>query len=254
MAPRLGLQLYSLREALDADFPGALRRIAGLGFAGVETAFFPEAVPVAEAGRQLRALDLTVLAAHTPLPLGAGREEARRIAEAVGCRRIVWHGWPRDPRYDTIDGVRRLADEFNAAGAAAAADGLTLGIHNHWWECEPVEGELPYRVLLAELDPAIFVELDAYWARVAGLDPAAVAGELAGRMPLLHLKDGPATRGVPMAALGTGALDIPAVLRAAGDEIEWAIVELDQVATDPFEAVQQSHDYLSGQGLAIGRV
>src|SRR5262249_13222313 len=81
----------------------------------------------------------------------------RRTAESFGRQRIVWHGWPRDDRYDSLDGIRRLAGDFNAAGANAAADGLTLGIHNHWWECDPVEGQVPYRVLLEELDPAIFV-------------------------------------------------------------------------------------------------
>ncbi len=126
------------------------------------------------------------------------------------------------------------------------AHGLAFGIHNHWWECEQVEGHYPYRVLLAELDPGVFFELDAYWARVAGLDPAAVVAELGARLPLLHLKDGPAVRGEPMTALGTGALEISAILRAAGEGLEWAVVELDTCATDVFEAVDRSYRYLSG--------
>lgn len=253
MTPRIGLQLYTFREELDRDFAGALRRIAAMGFAGVETAFFSEAVPLGDAAAELRSLGLTVFAAHVPLPLGDGREVARRTADAFGCRRVIWHGWPRDPRYDSLDGIRRLAAEFNAAHAAAQADGLTFGIHNHWWECEPVEGQYPYRVLLDELDPAIFIEFDAYWARVAGLDPVAAIAELGSRLPLLHLKDGPARRHEPMAALGTGVLDIPAILRAAGDGLEWAIVELDSCATDMFEAVAQSYNYLTSLRLASGK-
>ena len=254
MAAQIGLQLFTVREQLARDVPETLARVAAMGYAGVETAFFDEAVPLDTAARALRAAGLPVFAAHVPLPLRAGRDFARRTAEAFGCRRVVWHGWPRDDRYDNLDSIRRLAADFNAAGANAAADGLTLGIHNHWWECEPVEGRVPYRVLLEELDPAIFVEFDAYWARAGGLDPAAFAVDLGARMPLLHLKDGPAVKEEPrrMVALGTGALDIPPILRAAGERLEWAIVELDRTETDVFEAVARSYDYLLGLGLAGG--
>ena len=65
---------------------------------------------------------------------------------------------------------------------------------------------MPYRVLLEELDPAIFVEFDAYSARSDGRGPAAFAAGLGARLPLLHLKDGPAVQEEPrrMVALGTG--------------------------------------------------
>ena len=194
-----------------------------------------------------------LLGAHAAAARGESRF-ARRTAEAFGCRRIVWHGWPRDDRYDSVDGIRRLAAEFNAAGANAPADGLALGIHNHWWECEPVEGRVPYHVLLEELDPAIFVEFDAYWAQVGGLDPAAFVAELGARLPLLHLKDGPAIEEASntMVALGDGRLDIPPILRAAGENLESAIVELDETATDVFAAVARSHDYLRDPGLTGG--
>src|SRR5690348_1417283 len=125
MAAQIGLQLFTVREQLARDLLGTLALVAAMGYAGVETAFFDEAIP-----------------------LGAGRDFARRTAEAFGCRRIVWHGWPRDDRYDSLDGIRRLAAEFNAANANAVADGLIFGIHNHWWECEPVEGTVPFHVLL----------------------------------------------------------------------------------------------------------
>jgi sugar phosphate isomerase/epimerase len=255
MTPRVGLQLFTVREQLARDLSDTLARVAAIGYPGVETAFFDEAIPLAEAARELRAHGLTVFAAHVPLPLGPGRDLARRSAEAFDCRRVVWHGWPRDDRYDSLDGIRRLAAEFNEAGANAAADGLVFGIHNHWWECEPVEGRVPYRVLLEELDPAVFVEFDAYWAQVGGLDPAAFAAELGARMPLLHLKDGPGVYEEPrrMVALGSGALAIPPIIRAAGATLEWAVVELDRTETDVFAAVAQSYAYLTGQGLATGR-
>ena len=252
MTPRIGVQLYTVRDLLARDLPGTLRTVAELGFAGVETAFFADAAVTAAAGRELRALGLEVFAAHTPLPLGHAEEAVLRAADALGAPCVVWHGWPRDPRYDTADGVRRLAAEFNEANAVAAAHGLGFAVHNHWWECEPVGGTVAYRLLLAELDPSVGWELDAYWAAVAGLNPAAVATDLGERLRLLHLKDGPLRRHEPMAALGDGRLDIPAVLAAAGDRVEWAVVELDEVAGDPLEALGQSRAYLAGLGLGSG--
>jgi sugar phosphate isomerase/epimerase len=246
MPASIGLQLYTLRESLVHDLAGGLRRVAEIGYTGVETAFFDPRVSAADTAHLLRELGLTVFATHAPLPLGDSQEETLRLADTLGCRRVVWHGWPEDPRYSSLDGIRALADEYNRAGAVAAAHGLQLGIHNHWWEMRRTEGTLPYQVLLAELDGAIFFELDAYWAQVAGLDPTAVLAELGPRAPLIHIKDGAATAAQPkpMAALGDGAVDIPAIVRSA-TQAEWLVVELDEVAGDMDIAIERSFRYLS---------
>ncbi len=244
MPHRIGLQLYTLREAIAADMPATIRRVAEMGFDGVETAFFESTTPEAVAS-ELRTCGLTVFAAHAALPLGDASELALRQAELFGCSRIVWHGWPEDSRYSTRDGIDALAEEYNAAAMRARGGGLQLGLHNHWWEMTPVGEALPYRMLLAQIDPSIFFEVDTYWARVAGLDPAAVVAELGARAPLLHIKDGPATRHEPMLALGTGVIDIPAIV-AASQPDAWLVVELDECATDMAEATARSVAYLRG--------
>lgn len=253
MAPPIGLQLYTLREELAHNFAPTLRQVAEMGFVGVETAFFEGGTTPEMAAQELRALGLEVLAAHTALPLGDGRGEALKLAEAFGCRRIVWHGWPRDPRYASLDGIKQLIDEYNAAAKVAADNGLELGLHNHWWEMQPVEGRLPYQLLQEGLDPAIFFELDVYWAKTAGRDPVALVGELGPRAPLLHVKDGPATPAAPMTAVGDGSLDVPAIVGAAGDNAKWLVVELDVCATNMLHAVERSYTYLVGRGLAQGK-
>lgn len=248
--PLIGLQLYTLREAMANDFAGTLRHVAEIGFDGVETAFFDlEAKAAQDARQQLRDLGLPVFSAHVDLPLGDKREAVLRHAEAFGCKRIVWHGWPQDERYGSLDGIRRLADDYNAANEVAAVNGLQLGLHNHWWEMtaiKGVEGQLPYQILLKLLDPRIFFELDTYWAAVAGRDAVAVIRELGARAPLLHIKDGPAVRGQPMVAVGSGAMNVPAILDASRETAAWLIVELDECATDMVEAVRGSYKFLSG--------
>jgi sugar phosphate isomerase/epimerase len=252
MTARIGLQLYTLRHLSPRDFEAALGRVAEIGYAGVETAFFEEGTSPREIAGRLADLGLAIIAAHTDLPLGAGQETALRMADDLGCRRVIWHGWPRDPRYSSIDGILQLAEEYNAANAVAREHGLTLGLHTHWWECETVEGRPAYRTLLEHIAPDIFIEPDMYWARVAGLEPAAMLAELGPRAPLVHIKDGPATYDDPMAPLGSGVLDIPAIVRAGAETAEWTIVELDEVAMDAMEAVAQSYRYMVDNGYAQG--
>jgi sugar phosphate isomerase/epimerase len=246
MPASIGLQLYTLRKSLAHDVAGGLHRVAEIGYQGVETAFFDQRMTPDATARLLRELGLTVFAAHTPLPLGDGQEETLRLADILGCRRVVWHGWPEDPRYSSLDGIRALVEEYNRAAAVATAHGLQLGLHNHWWEMRQTEGKLPYQFLLAELDPVIFFELDTYWAQVAGRDPVDVLVELGPRAPLIHIKDGAATAAAskPMVALGDGAVDIPAIVRAAA-HAEWMVVELDEVAGDMDTAIERSFRYLS---------
>ena len=123
-------------------------------------------------------------------------------------------------------------------GASPGITGLQFGMHNHWWEFEPVEGERPIRLLHESLHPDIFWQLDVYWAQTGGVDPAAVLSELMPRIGSLHWKDGPAVHGEPMTALGRGRVDIPRILRALAHPVDW-VIELDECATDPLDAARR---------------
>jgi sugar phosphate isomerase/epimerase len=136
-----------------------------------------------------------------------------------------------------------LVAACNAAAALAGDHGLAFGLHNHWWEFEPVEGERPIRLLDRGLHPDVFWQLDVYWAQTAGADPAGVVAELGGRVRSIHWKDGPGVHGRPMTALGQGRVDVPGILRALAHPAD-RVVELDECATDPLEAARQSRAYL----------
>lgn len=250
-AAEAALQLYTVREALADDFDGVVRRIADIGYAGVEPALGLLGVTPAEAGKLFKKLGVQVPSAHTPLPIGTEEDVVLEAVEALDCRRIVSGKGPES--FQTLDQIRSTCDLFNQAHAIAQANGLSFGIHNHWWEFEEVEGRYPYRVLLEHLDPGIFFEIDTYWVRTAGLDPAEVVKEFGGRASLLHIKDGPAVKGAPHVAVGQGVLDVPGIVRASEGRAEWLIVELDECATDMMEAVEKSYRYLVEGGLARGR-
>ena len=108
-------------------------------------------------------------------------------------------------------------------------------------------------MLFRLLDPTVFAEVDTYWAKVGGADPArAWCAISANARRLLHIKDGPATdHEAPMVAVGDGAMDVAAIAKAS--RAKWHVVELDQCATDMFAAIEKSHRYLTSHGLAAGR-
>jgi sugar phosphate isomerase/epimerase len=248
--PHMALQLWSVRHEIAQNLEAALRRVKSVGFNAVETAFFPDSVSLRQAGTSLKKAGLKVSSVHCEMPVGRQKDVWLEMAEAYSCKTMIWHGWPENKQYRTMDGIRRLADSYNQAGAFAKAQGLRFGLHNHWWEMTPLaDGRLPFAVLAEALDKDIFFEIDTYWTKVAGQDPAAVVSQFADRTRCLHIKDGPGkTPDDSMVALGTGTQDFAAIARAAPD-VEWMIVEFDKCDTEIFEALKKSVSYLVKGGL-----
>jgi sugar phosphate isomerase/epimerase len=111
-----------------------------------------------------------------------------------------------------------------------------------------VEGRCAYDLFLENTPADVLCQLDVYWAKVGGQDPVALIKKYGKRMPLLHMKDGCGGENAPkepMLALGEGIMDFPAIVKAA-TQTELFIVELDRCATDMFEAVRKSYQYLAG--------
>ncbi|HAB19045.1 MAG TPA: sugar phosphate isomerase/epimerase [Verrucomicrobiota bacterium] len=244
----IALQLYTVRYALAQDVVGTLRHVRDAGFRAVETAPLPPGLTAKQLGAVLRDFGLSVTAAHGDFPLGEGRAEVLDTVAELGADRLIWHGWPRDPDCDSLDGFRRLAARYAEASRVAGEHNLQFGLHNHWWECEPIDDIYPYQLLHELLPTEVFFELDVYWARTAGLDPVQVLEELGDRVTLLHLKDGPAVHGQPMTALGEGVVDIHSAICAARPDVD-LVVELDECATDPMDAARRSLQYLQQNGV-----
>jgi sugar phosphate isomerase/epimerase len=245
----VALQLWTIRDAMAADADRALRQVRSAGFSAVELAPLPPGLTPERLAGCLDSHGLAVASIHGDLPTPATIAHWTGLARACRCPKIIWHGWPRDPRFGSLAGVRDLIAACNAAGAIARDHGLRFGLHNHWWEFEPVERDRPIRLLHESLHPEIFWQLDVYWARTAGADPAALLGELSPRIGSIHWKDGPAVHGEPMTALGRGVVDIPGILRALAHPADW-IIELDECATDPLAAARESRLYLEALGTA----
>jgi len=250
MTTPIALQLYTVRDLLAQDFEGTIRNVSDLGYMGVETANMFGVSP-GSAAKLFDELGLTVMGAHSPLPLGDEKQEVIDTLGALRCKRLIVP-WQPPEKYTSLDGIKSICDTLNEGAAVAKAHGLQVGYHNHWFEYERVENHIPIDVMHEHLDPDVFFEVDVYWVQTAGQDPLQVVRRLGSRAPLLHIKDGPCELEAPMTALGEGVVDIPGVVAAGVGSTEWLVVELDRCATDIMEAVRKSYQYLIGKGLASG--
>jgi len=251
-ATPISVQLYTLRKQTASDFPAVLARLGAKGYAGVELAGFGD-LTAEQLRHALDAAGLMVSSAHVGFQDAAEFGAALDAHRALGCDTAVIPMLGPDSFTDP-DTVRAAADSVSALDAVAREHGMTLGYHNHFWELKKMPDGRP--ALLHFFDhvaPTVFAEVDIYWAQVGGSDPSQLVAELGSRVGLLHVKDGPADEpGSPMVAVGDGVVDIPGVL-GASPSAHWHIVELDRCATDMFDAVEKSYDYLVGSGLSRGR-
>jgi sugar phosphate isomerase/epimerase len=237
----------------------ALQAIANAGFLGVETVDVPGGDPAA-ARAVLDDLDLTITSSHTWehwTDPDAFRRAADALVELESPRVIV-----SPPADEVRTALPALIDRLAAAADIAAERGLRLGIHNHDAEMRAVDGPRPIDRLVAELGDALDVQVDIFWAAVAGADPVEVIRGLGSRVVSLHLKDGetlpsPDASDEPFVnvPVGSGRVDPgPAVeaARAAG-RVEWLIVEFDHVAGSPLDATRASLENLVSGGLGRAR-
>ncbi|MBS1597413.1 MAG: sugar phosphate isomerase/epimerase [Bacteroidetes bacterium] len=256
---KISLQLYTVRDQIKTDIEGTLRKLKSLGVDTVETAFWPDNISVKQAGKYLKDAGLKVSSSHIELPLNDKSKAAMlEVAETFNSKKMIWHGWPEDKRYSSLDGTKELIGIYNEANHFAKSHGLQFGLHNHWWEYRNRVGDrLVYQWLLESVEPDVFFEIDTYWVKVAGYDPAKIVAEFGKRAQFLHIKDGPAKwndnlpkdNPDPMVPVGKGTQNFPAIVKAANGNTEWMVIEMDKTATDVFAAIHDSYQYLEKNNL-----
>lgn len=247
---KIGLELYTVRDALDKDFEGTIARVAKMGYKEVELAQFfahlPTFNPSAKRTREILDADgLVSPSSHIPYS-AISKENLPKVIEAS---KILGHSYIVNPSIDRAvlkqpDGWKRAAEAFNRAGEQTQKAGIQFGYHNHVEEFKPLpDGKLPYDVLLAETDPKLVVmEMDLGWAHEAGVDPLAYFAKYPGRFPLVHIKD--FTKDRVMTDVGKGEIDWKAILAKSNEAgIKHYYVEFDD-PKDPFASIEASYEYL----------
>jgi sugar phosphate isomerase/epimerase len=245
----IALQLYTVRESAARDFPGTIRRVADIGYKGVEFAGL-QGHDAKEITQLVKDLGLEVCSSHAGVVTAETVQKVVDTERTLGNTRVI--GGFGANQFTTMDGCEEAIEKFNQAAELLKPHGMTFGIHNHWGEFYTVDGRCVYDLLM-EGAPDVFGELDVYWAAYGKADPVEIINRYKSRFPLLHIKDGSLEENAPHLAVGSGALDMPAIIGAADmNVLQWLIVELDHYAGDMWEAVQSSYDYLTSKGLAVG--
>jgi len=246
---KVGVQLYSVRDLLKKDCEDTLAQVAKIGYKEVEFARYFENLsslnPSPKRTREILDADgLSAPSTHVAYQ-ALSPENWPRVIEAskiLGLEYIVNPSIDREVLKHP-DGWKRAAETFNRAGAESQKSGIQLGYHNHVEEFKPVNGKLPYDILLAECDPKLVkMEMDLGWAHVAGVDPLKYFAKYPGRFPLVHVKD--FDKNGVMTEVGSGIVDwkrIFAKSDVAG--IKHYFVEHDEPKS-PFDSIQTSYQYL----------
>ncbi|UUZ83337.1 sugar phosphate isomerase/epimerase [Paenibacillus sp. P26] len=244
----IGLQLFTLRNETAQDFKGTLRKVAELGYEGVEFAGYG-GVPAEEMKAPLDELGLKAIGDHVGLAaLRSDLQKEIDYLKTIGAKYMICPYVMPEER-TSADDWKRLFPFLQEVGEEARKQGLIFGYHNHAFEFEAeVDGQFVFDALYAASSPeAVQVELDVCWVQFAGQDPLAYIPKYAGRLPPLHLKDfsKDAEGKMQTLELGQGSVNLPGVIQAASDAgVEWLIVEQDHCQNPPLESVSNSLNWV----------
>jgi sugar phosphate isomerase/epimerase len=239
---RIGVQLYTVRRLMEQDFRGTLQQIAGIGYKDVEFAgyFDQRAVDVKA---MLDELGLGSPSTHINLAdLRTKLAETIDYAVALGHSYMLCN-WLPPEEHDTLDKYRALAEEFNQFGQQCKSAGIQFGFHNHDFDVSPLEGEIPYDILLERCDPALVVmQADLYWFFKGNQDPLPYFEQYPGRFHSCHVKDMDSMGG--FADVGAGVIDFAAIFaQSERAGLRHFFVEHDEPA-DPIASLTRSYAYL----------
>ncbi len=240
----IGLQLYTVRDQMASDFKLTLRRVAEMGYQGVEFAGYGK-LPSKEMTALLTDLGLRAYGSHVGLLLLEQNLDAEiDYCLDIGCPYIAIPTLTPQWRSSDEAGYRKLAAHLNTIGQRCSQRGISLVYHNHDFDFMQDEqqdkGEYLLDILLAATDPTYLqLELDSGWAAYSGVDVVSYLQRYSGRVPLIHLKD--LTAEHTFAEVGEGTLDIAAYYKAAmASGTSYYLVENDTPRHPSLESVRRS--------------
>ncbi len=253
----VGLQLYTIRDAMSADVKGSLKKVSDLGYKYVELADYANGKFYGFGPQEFKNivhdLGMEIISSHTKVEAeGITLENAQKMADdhaELGVKYCV-QPWIEE-KDRNIETYKKMVADWNEVGRIMKKVGIQFGYHNHNFEFKNIDGTIPYYdIILKESDPdLITMELDMFWATKAGQDPVKMFETYPGRFQLFHLKD-MAKDNAPyfevvkddITSVGAGLIDFKRIMAAketAG--MKFAFVEDDNQGNGkPFEALEVS--------------
>lgn len=250
----LGVNMYSARVFTQnlSDLRVALKRVAAIGYKAIQISAFGPMDPK-DVAAVVEDNGLTVAATHVAWPRFLHDRDAVISEHKLWkCEHPAIGSLPKE--YNDLDGLRRFVEELPPVLDDLEREGLDFSYHNHSHELARWDGKTWLQRLLEEADPRLKWEIDIYWIQHGGGDPALWLRKLAGRIPLLHIKDMAVTpeREQRFAAIGEGNMNLDPILREARSAgVRWYLVEQDQsYGKDPIDELAVSYRACRALGLA----
>lgn len=257
----IGVQLYTVRDAMQKDPADTLAKVAKIGYNSVEGATYTGSekfygMEPAAFLKLLKANGLVMLSSHYRLgeeqPKGGivkgtilhDWDRAIDDAATVGLKYMVCAFLSPGER-GTLDHYKYVADQLNIAGERCKKSGIQLCYHNHNFEFIKQGDTYPYDILLGTDKNLVKMEMDIYWITKASQDPIKLFAEHPGRFPLWHLKDMDKTPEQGFAEVGNGIIDFKEIFRHKKEAgLQYFFVEQDKCPGSPFDSITESYAFI----------
>jgi sugar phosphate isomerase/epimerase len=258
----IGLQLYTVRDAMQKDPAGTLAKVAQIGYTSVEGATYTGTqnfygMSPAAFAKLLKQNGLIMPSSHYRLgeeKTNGGVTKGTMLhewdkavddASAAGIQYMVC-AYLSDQERGGIDHYKMVAQELNKAGARCKKSGIQLCYHNHDFEFQSQGGTLPFDILLNNTDKNLVkMEIDLYWVSKAGKDPIQLINQHPGRFPLWHVKDMDRTADKAFTEVGNGTIDFKKIFKQANKAgMKYFFVEQDKTPGNPFDSITKSITYI----------
>ncbi len=245
----VGLQLYSIKEAISHDFIGTLEKVKEAGYDCVEFAGYNN-MKAEVLSAELDRIGLQPYSSHVSWQqLQNNLDEVAAYSETLGLKWVVCPGYPIQSRQDCLN----LAELLNKAAEVLNEKGIQVGYHNHSHEFEKYDGHYALDLMLEHAaEGKVYAELDVCWAQYADVDPLTYLDSLGKKAGPMHCKDINSNykdlKGEDInVEVGAGMLDFEALFQIAqkhGNLEKGLIVEQEAFTRDPFESIAMSCRYI----------
>lgn len=241
----VGVQIYSVRDALKEDFEGTVKKVADIGYKYVEAYGMDLegnifGMSPTEYKKVVEDNGMELISCHTTYFTPEQAPAIIKASKEAGLKYLIVPYLSEELQSDYL----AVAKNFNEVGKLFKGTGIKFGYHNHAFEFEKQGDAIPMEILIENTDPELVTfEADLYWVVKGGYDPMELINKYPGRFSLYHVKD--ANQDLEQTTLGTGIVDFKALLGAkekAG--LEYYFVE-DERTDDPFANLQADYDYIS---------
>lgn len=253
----IGIQIWSVRDAIKEDLEGTIEKIARAGFNYIEGFSYENGAWFGRNPKDFRNLlkdwELKMPSSHLVFKsaehwdaknktVSDSWKKAVEDAKLVGQRYLI-SPWTDDADRKDYDTYRAFCDKLNAAGEYGKTMNLRFGYHNHWFEFDKIGNEMMYDILLKNTDADnVCMELDVCWVTYAKQNPVEWFKKYPKRFELLHMKDmedGAETIADASCIIGKGVVDFEDIIaNAAKGGVKMYIVELEKYEKSSVEDVK----------------